>query len=141
MSRLLVAAMASIAACSSAPAAPDAPLPDWPACLPERAYFERAWEADPANAARQPLPEYLGHVASFYAGSILAPGWPRASRGLLRDASAADRAVLEPKLACLGQLAAAEWAKGNAGRRLSSQTLMAWSRALDRARHDGRLHD
>jgi hypothetical protein len=140
-----IAALAAAAGLATGCAGAAPPIasadPAWPAELPPRAYFEQVWLADPANGAVQPLADYLGHVQSFYAGSLLAPGWKRASRDFLRDAGPADLAALEPKLACLGQIAAGEWAKDNAGSRVPSASLLAWARDLKRARADGRLHE
>jgi hypothetical protein len=141
MHRFAVAAACLAAGCTSAAQPTASADPAWPAELPPRAYFEQVWQADPANGAVQPLADYLGHVQSFYAGSLLATGWRRASRDFLRDVSPPDLASLEPKLACLGQIAAAEWAKDGACSRLPSTALLAWARDLKRARADGRLHE
>jgi hypothetical protein len=107
--------------------------PPWPGDLPARPYYEAAWRADEANAARQPLSDYLRFVCDFYNGSLLAPGWRLAQASLLRDADPRERVILEPKAACLGQILSAEWAKDNAVRRVDSQRIVAIAREIRRA--------
>ena len=126
---ILLTAFGGLVGCATVtPGDPEGP--PWPGDLPPRSYYEAAWQADEANATRQPLADYLRYVGDFYNGSILAPGWRKAQASLLRDADPRDRILLEPKATCLGQILSAEWAKDNAVRRIDSARLAAVAREV-----------
>jgi hypothetical protein len=129
-----------LAGCA-APTPGDPQGPPWPSDLPARSYFEAAWRADEANAARQPLSDYLRFVCDFYRGSLLAPGWRQAQASLLRAADPRDRVVLEPKATCLGQILSAEWAKDNTVRRVDSARIESLAREVRQAAGGTALQD
>lgn len=133
-SAAIAAAALSLALGCAAPAVRTA---DWPAELPPRDLFVRAWHDDAENRALQPLDDYLGWVVRFHAGSVLAPGWTGATRDLLRGLASEERTALEVRLDALGRLLAAEWAKDNRRRRIDSVRISQWASDLRSARREG----
>jgi len=123
-----------VAGCAFAPIAG----PRWPDEAPEQAYFARAYDADPANKAMQTRNAYLDWVKQFYSGSDLYPyGWLELQHWLLRATTASSREEAAAKIRRLGQEIAAEWAKDNQLRRISSAMLVLWSEVIQKAVESG----
>lgn len=134
MSRLAVLSLCLITVgCASASAASD----PWPSGLPPRGFYEAVWEGDPKNREVEPLEEYVTWVVRFYRGSLLAPGWGASQEKLVAGLEADDQLLLAAKLACLGQMVSAEWAKHNERRRITTEMLRTWSRVLVQAKGQG----
>lgn len=136
MRRLLCSLpLLAAAACTSVPI--DAAA--WPAGVPARDYYERAYEADPANAAVQTKEAYLGWVAKFYFGNGLAPGWHKTSADVAKGLEPRQRVLIEPKLAYLGQLISSEWSKENKTRRVTTEMLQLWAGVMTKATSEKRI--
>lgn len=103
--------------------------------------FQRTYEDDPRNTARQSFGDYWGWVRSFLlTGGAGQRGWFDQGDDVLRevrDAAAADR--LRTRVQALGRTIAAEWAKDSRARRIhstflqGSPNLAEWGRQLKRA--------
>lgn len=118
-----------------------APAGAWPCDVPPRRHFQAAYADDAVNAARQTEDRYLAFVVEFFRGAGLVPGWNAVERSLVRNAPIGRCAVVGAKLAHLARLAAGEWAKDNAVRRIDSARLHGWVAALQRAGWEGRLEE
>ncbi len=101
----------------------------------DEAYFRKAYDADPANAARQPWPKYIDWVKRFYDGSRFPPvkGWTAQIDAIGKRLDADARASLTPRVEELGRIIASEWAKDNAVRRVSTGDLQGWGRDMEKA--------
>ena len=86
-------------------------------------FFRAKYDADKANQAKQSWDEYRKWVARFYEGQRFPPiaGWADREKDLVAKAPAA-RAQIES----VGRLIAAEWAKDNAVRKVSTSDLQTW---------------
>ena len=93
-------------------------------------FFRAAYDADAASRARQPWDEYAGWVRAFYEGKRFPPvaGWAKRERDL-----AARHPALGESLREAGRALAAEWAKDNAVRKVSTGDLQAWGARFERA--------
>jgi len=112
--------------------------PRWPDEAPEQAYFARAYDEDPANKEVQTRDAYIDWVKQFYSGSVLYPyGWLELQHWLLRATVASSREETADKVRRLGQEIAAEWAKDNRLRRISSAMLVLWSEVIQKAVETG----
>jgi hypothetical protein len=125
----------ALAACTSVPT--DAAA--WPAGVPARDYYERAYDADPANAAVQTKEDYLSWVGKFYFGNGLVAGWFKTSSDISKDLEPRQRVLVEPKLAYLGQLISSEWSKHNKTRRVTSEMLQLWGSVMTKAKSEKRI--
>jgi hypothetical protein len=103
----------------------------------DEAYFRAAYDADAANRAKQPWDEYRSWVQRFYDGQRFPPipGWSKRADDLARRHAAA-RADVRERLDAVGKLIAAEWAKDNGVRKVSTGDLQAWGKTLDGAQRD-----
>jgi hypothetical protein len=123
-----------VAGCAVVPVAG----PRWPDEAPEQAYFARAYDEDPANKEVQTRDAYIDWVKQFYSGSVLYPyGWLELQHWLLRATVASSREETADKVRRLGQEIAAEWAKDNRLRRISSAMLVLWSEVIQKAVETG----
>lgn len=96
----------------------------------DESFFRGKYEADPANKAKQSWNDYWGWVKTFYAGKTFppVPGW--ASREKEIGAKVPDaRSELEK----VGRALAAEWAKDNAIRKVSTSDLQTWGKSFSDA--------
>jgi hypothetical protein len=112
--------------------------PEWPNQAPQQAYFVHAYDEDPKNKSMQTRDEYLNWVRQFYLGSDLSPfGWLDLQHALLQTTEAPLRAKVADKVRRLGQKIAAEWAKDNRLRRITSTMLFLWSQIIQEAAETG----
>ncbi|WGS85687.1 hypothetical protein [Methylomonas sp. UP202] len=104
----------------------------WSEDMPAQAGFAEHYQRDRQNAELQSLQEYLTWVERFYRGWDLYPtGWIDISRDLttkLTDPSLKNQT--RTKLARLGAAIAAEWAKDNTVRRITTRHIGIWGEAL-----------
>ncbi len=110
--------------------------PPFGACMDE-AFFRAKYDADKANQAKQPWAEYQKWVQRFYEGQRFPPiaGWAEREKDLVAKAPQA-RGQIE----AVGRLIAAEWAKDNAVRKVSTSDLQAWgSQFKDAAKDPAKL--
>lgn len=119
--------IACFAACAGAPARAVDP------------FFVRAWSEDSANRELQTREDYLKWVDSFYAGSVLIPGWSSRQAELRAGLDPEDAPLAESRLDLLGRLLASEWSKDNRVRRVDSDDLCRFAGILTEAREAGRL--
>lgn len=105
---------------------------DWPQALPPIHYYQQTYQQDQSNRETQSLASYLNWVRRFYHGWDLYPdGWLSTSRDILGGMENAEkRQRLEAKLAELGKLISAEWAKSSDNRTIRSRELSVWGQAL-----------
>lgn len=102
----------------------------WPEGAPARAFFERQYQADAINQARQSEDDYLMWVERFYTGLDPVPGWLEMTRRVLAGLEEPPRMEVEGRLFELGRRLSAEWAKDNAVRGLDSRMVNVWRDAL-----------
>lgn len=103
------------------------------------AFFKQRYEADKANQSKQSWAEYHKWVQRFYQGQSFPPiaGWADREKDLVAKAPAA-----KPQIEGVGRLIAAEWAKDNAVRKVSTSDLQAWgSQFKDAAKDPQKLLD
>lgn len=104
----------------------------WPEDMPAPVGFAEHYQRDRQNAELQSLQEYLTWVERFYRGWELYPtGWIEISRDLttkLADPSLKHQT--QAKLERLGAAIAAEWAKDNTVRRITTRHIAIWGEAL-----------
>lgn len=122
----LLCAILLLTACSSLP-----PEADWPGELPLRSEFVRAYQADPENAERQQLDNYLTWIIRFYDGNrMVGSSWKDVTDGIVHgledDAIANARGSLHE----LGMLIASEWAKTNDVRVIDTRMLSLWGSVM-----------
>lgn len=105
---------------------------DWPDELPPIRYYQDAYAQDQGNREIQPFESYLNWVRRFYQGWKLYPdGWLSTSRDIVHGIDDPDaKQRLDAKLAELGKLISAEWAKNSADRAIRSRELSVWGQAL-----------
>lgn len=99
----------------------------------DEVYFRDRYANDAANRAKQSEREYLSWVERFYEGQRFPPiaGWRRRGEDLARRFPGARELLAE-----VGRGLAAEWAKDNAVRKVSTSELQAWGRQLEAATKD-----
>lgn len=102
----------------------------------DEAYFRERYEADAANKARQPFTEYMDWVKTFYEGKRFppVPGWRKREEDLLRHHHATHE--LRHALHDTGRALAAEWAKDNAVRKVTTNDLQVWGKKFEAAAKD-----
>lgn len=107
---------------------------EWSPDLPDRQFFESAYDADLANQALQSRREYLEWIKSFYTGTLLYPtGWFDVQERVLATAAKENSDILSPRIAEMGKLIASEWAKENSGRAIDNRLLALWGSTLQAA--------
>jgi len=96
----------------------------------DETFFRQRYEADAANKAKQSWSDYLGWVRTFYEGKRFPPvaGWSAREQELLAKAPAQREAIVR-----IGRALAAEWAKDNAVRKVSTSDLQAWGKRFSEA--------
>lgn len=94
------------------------------------AFFRARYEQDAANKAKQSWADYSGWVKTFYEGKRFPPvaGWRERERELVAKAPGAREDVER-----VGRALAAEWAKDNAVRKVSTSDLQAWGKRFSDA--------
>jgi hypothetical protein len=108
--------------------------PEWPDEVPDREYFVQAYNEDTKNSLVQNRNEYFDWVRQFYLGSDVNPlGWLYLERGFLQQIQSPLRAEAADRLRRLGQEIAAEWAKDNRLRLITSTMLLIWSQVIQEA--------
>ncbi len=107
----------------------------WPETLPAQAEFAEHYRQDRRNAERQSLEQYLAGIERFYRGWEMYPaGWSRLSRDLTDHiADPSIKNLTQTKLTRLGVAIAAEWAKDNAVRRITTRHVAIWGNALQKS--------
>ncbi len=128
----------------------DPPPPSWSHTVtdsagilytPRPGDFRPRFESDAANREKQGWEEYWRWITAFYGGNLIARGWIEECDRLLAGLDTApSRDELVRRMNILGRLAAAEWAKDNGVRRISSRDIFAWRdqlRAAVTGRHAG----
>ncbi|HLE96178.1 MAG TPA: hypothetical protein VI997_02305 [Candidatus Thermoplasmatota archaeon] len=97
--------------------------------------FRAAYERDATNRAKQAWDEYAKWIRTFYEGKAFppVPGWTKRERDILAALPDAARPQAARLLDELGRRMAAEWAKDNAVRKVSTGDLQAWGSALEKA--------
>ena len=107
---------------------------------PVEADFRVEYERDAANRDRQSWDGYWRYIQSFYEGNIFVAGWTKHVKPVL-DMIRSDRvrAELLAALNELGRRIAAEWAKDNAVRAITTADLRSFGERLlsARDREDG----
>jgi len=96
----------------------------------DEAWFKARYEADAANKAKQSWRDYWGWVQTFYEGKRFPPvaGWADREKELVGKAPA-QRAAIER----VGRALAAEWAKDNSVRKVSTADLQSWGKRFSDA--------
>lgn len=107
----------------------------WSASLPAQAGFAAFYLQDRRNAEMQSLDQYLVWVERFYQGWDLYPtGWNQISRDLAgKITDPGVKREIEAKLRRLGIAIAAEWAKDNSVRRITTRHVGIWGNALQKS--------
>ncbi|PPD30790.1 MAG: hypothetical protein CTY19_15310 [Methylomonas sp.] len=107
----------------------------WPEALSQQAGFSDYYDQDRHNAQLQSQEQYLTWVQRFYQGWELYPtGWNSISRDLTaKIADPALKNTIQTKLQQLGRVIAAEWAKDNAVRRITTRHVAIWGNALQKS--------
>lgn len=108
----------------------------------DEAFSRERYDADAANQHRQSWKDYQDWVNVFYQGKRFppVPGWNDRRSGIVKRLPADRRGSLEPLLDEVGRLLAAEWAKDNAVRKVSTGDLQAWGKQFgDAAASPGAL--
>jgi len=101
--------------------------------------FDRAWNEDVSNRTVQSRADYLRWVDVFYDGFAFQPGWVGRQSELCRSLAPAEALLAEPRLEALGRTMAAEWAKNNLRRRVSTDLVRRMAKIMVDARDGGRL--
>lgn len=104
----------------------------------DEAYFRARYDADARNVAKQSWSEYQKWVTAFYEGKRFPPvtGWDARRAAILRDVPSASRDEIAPLLDEVGRTLAAEWAKDNGVRRVSTADLQTWGKRFTDATRD-----
>jgi len=104
----------------------------WPETLPPQTGFTERYEQDRQTAELQSREQYLTWVERFYQGWDMYPnGWSQISRDLaVKIADPSAKMKVETKLRHLGIVIAAEWAKDNTVRRITTRHVAIWGNAL-----------
>lgn len=104
----------------------------------DQAFFQQQYEADAANKGKQGWKDYQDWVRTFYEGKTFppVPGWKSREKDILSKMPSARQGEVSAALAKAGQLLAAEWAKDNSVRRVSTSDLQTWGRRFSDAAKD-----
>lgn len=96
----------------------------------DEAFFRARYEADATNKGKQSWKEYQDWVRTFYEGKRFPPisGWADREKEILAKLPAASHAQVKPLLSQVGARLAAEWAKDNAVRKVSTSDLQTWGK-------------
>ena len=96
----------------------------------DETWFKQRYEADAANKAKQSWRDYWSWVGTFYEGKRFPPvaGWSEREKELVAKAPT-QRAAIER----VGRALAAEWAKDNAVRKVSTSDLQTWGKRFSDA--------
>ena len=106
----------------------------WPTGIPEKSYFESAYELDAENQLLQGRMEYLDWVKSFYLGTVLYPnGWLQIQTRALTLSGEAEKDYLTNLFEELGKKIGAEWAKENTLRVIDNRLLAIWGTTIQLA--------
>lgn len=94
----------------------------------DEAFFRARHDADASNKAKQSWSDYWGWVKIFYEGKRFppVPGWADRERDLMKKVAAPDAERARAALAETGRALAAEWAKDNSVRKISTDDLRRW---------------
>ena len=111
----------------------------WPADIPDRSYFERAYELDPVNQKIQPEDEYLIWVLRFYDGYNGINGWREITDEVMTSINGTRFTIVAGKMRYLGMVIAAEWSKDSPESLIHTPILSAWSKAAREAARRGEL--
>ncbi len=120
-----LAALLLISACAT-----PVPATLWPADVPDANGFSEVWGSDPANQPLQTEAEYLSWVLRFYQGFNMVPGWLSMSEQVGMRLNERERSVVAATLQSLGARMAAEWAKDNSVRLVSTRMVSVWRDVL-----------
>lgn len=93
-------------------------------------FFRARYEQDAANKAKQTWQDYSGWVKTFYEGKRFPPvaGWREREKDIVAKAPGAADEVRR-----VGAALAAEWAKDNCVRKVSTSDLQAWGKRFSDA--------
>lgn len=105
----------------------------WPEGIPDESYYARAYLSDARNRQIQRDTDYFDWVIRFYKGHLLVGGWQAQQATLAKLMTPEEFAAVEERMAHLGQIVSAEWAKDNSVRRIDSRILELWGKVLKRA--------
>lgn len=96
----------------------------------DEAWFRAQYEKDAANKSKQSWNDYWGWVQTFYKGKTFppVPGWASREKEI---AGKVPEARVE--LETTGRALAAEWAKDNAVRKVSTSDLQTWGKKFSDA--------
>ncbi|MFC1629462.1 hypothetical protein ACFL3H_10195, partial [Gemmatimonadota bacterium] len=101
---------------------------------PVNEHFRAQYEIDQINCSRQRWERYWGWVQSFYHGNILARGWTNTCGRIVDDLPGGYPGDdLIGRMNVLGRLIAAEWAKNNAVRSITTHDLQQWGALMRKA--------
>lgn len=128
---ICLATLATLAGCSLFRPAIDSQA--WPETVPDRDYFLAAYESDLANQKLQSKTAYLTWIIRFYQGSaIYRRGWndlvPDVVHGIEQPE---QQQALEQQLHSIGKKIAADWAKDNNVRQITTAHLATWGQAMN----------
>jgi len=128
---ILSACISTLAACSLFRPATDSHA--WPEDVPSRSYFEAVYQADPANQALQSKQAYLTWIIRFYQGSaVYRRGWNDLVPDVVEGVDPPEKQqALERQLYAIGKKVAADWAKDNSVRQITSAHLATWGQAMN----------
>jgi hypothetical protein len=76
-------------------------------------------------------------MKQFYEGTFLVKGWKEQMQELLQAFSAEQREAVKEQLDHLGEKIGREWAKDNSVRKIDTDHLKQWGKALKSARKKG----
>ena len=99
----------------------------------EDPWFAAQYEQDDANQAVQERQEYLSWIQRFYNGMNRIPGWQFMSEQVVEKAPVDEQAEVSQRLNSLGRVIAAEWAKDNRVRLITTRMVNIWRQALEEA--------
>ncbi len=110
-------------------------LVEWPGDLPPISYYRHMYRQDKTNQAVESEQQYLAWVIRFYKGwKLYQDGWQATARDIVAGVNDPDsKKRIETKLAHLGKLISAEWAKKSEKRVIRSRELSIWGQALVKA--------
>jgi len=111
--------------------------------MPAQAQFAEHYQQDRRNANLQSLEQYLTWVERFYQGWDMYPsGWNQISYDLTaKIADPSAKIAVETKLRHLGVAIAAEWAKDNAARCITTRHVAIWGNALRKSAERSKIEE
>ena len=89
--------------------------------------FEFPYSLDMPNQGKQSMKDYMGWIPSFYDGNLLSSGWNSNAKERVGDL---ESKTVTSHFNVIGRVIAAEWAKDNGGRRISTSDLKTLSKML-----------